>query len=354
MGMKWFGRAFSQFSNDIGIDLGTANTLVYLRGQGIVIDEPSIVAINRKTGRVVAVGTDAKAMQGRAPGHIEVVRPLVDGVISDFEVTEEMLHYLINKAERLSRRPVRLAPRVVVGVPSSITNVEIRAVIDAAKNAGAREVYIIEEPMAAAIGIGLHVHEPQGVMVIDIGGGTTDIAAISLGGIVQSKKLVIAGDHLNRILMDYLRQEFKILVGERTAEDTKIALGTVLSGEMRELSIRGRDLISGLPREIVVTDTDVRHAIMPSVQQIIGGAREVLEGVPPEILADIMRSGIFISGGGAMFYGAAQLIAEELTIPAHIAEEPLSAVARGAGMVLDNLERYREVLISENDELPPR
>lgn len=352
--MKWFQKTFSKFSNDIAIDLGTANTLVYLHGQGIVIDEPSIVAINRKTGRVVAVGTDAKSMQGRAPNHIEVVRPLVDGVISDFEVTEEMLHYLITKADKMTRRTIQLGPRVIVGVPSGITNVEIQAVIDAAKNSGAREVYIIEEPMAAAIGIGLHVHEPQGCMVIDIGGGTTDIAAISLGGIVQSKKLTVAGDHLNQAITDYLRQEFKVLVGERTAEDVKTVLGAVILGDAREMTIRGRDLISGLPREIIVTDSDIRHAITPAITSIVAGAREILEGTPPEILADIMRRGIYVTGGGAMFFGLADLLAAELTVPVYVAEEPLTAVVRGAGIVFDDIERYRDVLISEHDELPPR
>jgi rod shape-determining protein MreB len=352
--MKFFRKLFKGFSNDIGIDLGTANTLVYLRGQGIVIDEPSIVAINKKTGRIVAVGKEAKKMQGRAPEHIDVVRPLKDGVISDFEVTEEMLHYLIRKAERLSRRSIRLAPRVVVGVPSGITNVEIRAVIDATKNAGAREVYIVEEPMAGAIGVGMPVHEPVGSMIIDIGGGTTDIAAISLGGIVQSKNLRIAGDVFNAAVIAHLRQEFKILIGERTGEDIKIQLGSALAGEDREVSIRGRDIISGLPREIVVTDTDIRQALAPAIAQIVEAAQEVLEATPPELLADIMKKGIQVCGGGSLVTGIDTVLATALMVPVSVVDEPLSAVARGAGLVLEDLDLYKDLLISEHDELPPR
>ncbi len=246
---------YNRFSNDIGIDLGTANTLVHVKGHGVVINEPSVVALNTKTDRVVAVGNDAREMLGRNPGHIRVVRPLVDGVISDFDVTEEMLSYLIRKAEKVS--PKFFRPRVVVGVPSGITNVEHRAVYDAAHNAGAREVYIIEEPMAGAVGLGLPVREPLGSMVIDIGGGTTDIAIISLSGIVQSKNLKIAGDKLNQDIINYFRDEFKLLVGEKTAEEIKIKIGAVVDDEQHESPVRGRDIVSGLPRQILVNSYDL-------------------------------------------------------------------------------------------------
>lgn len=283
-------KIFSKFSNDIGIDLGTANTLVYLRGSGIVINEPSVVAVNQKTGRVVAIGTEAKKMLGRTPAHITAVKPLVDGVISDFEVTEEMLAYLIGKAE--SHKKKLFGPRVVIGVPSGITNVEVRAVRDAARNAGAREVYIVEEPMAAAIGIRLPIKNPVGNMVIDIGGGTADIAVISLEGIVRSKNLRVAGDKLNQDIISYIRSEFKILIGEKTAEELKIAIGTIIPGdELLETTVRGRDLVTGLPREVIITDSDVREAVGQSINTIVEGAKEVLETTPPEILADVMRRG---------------------------------------------------------------
>ena len=260
---SFLNKIYNSFSNDIGIDLGTANTLVHMRGSGVVINEPSVVALNTKTNRVVAVGNEAREMLGRNPGHIKVVRPLVDGVISDFDVTEEMLLYLIKKAEKAS--PKFFRPRVVVGVPSGITNVEHRAVYDAAHNAGAREVYIIEEPMAAAIGLELPVHEPVGSMVIDIGGGTSDIAVISLGGIVQSKNLKIAGDKLNTDIMHYLRDEFKILIGEKTAEDIKMKIGAILTEQSLESEVRGRDIITGLPRQILVNNRDIREAITDSI-----------------------------------------------------------------------------------------
>ncbi len=344
---------YNLFSSDIGIDLGTANTLVYLRDHGIIINEPSVVAINQKTGRVVAVGTDAKQMLGRTPAHISAIRPLVDGVVSNFEVTEEMLIYLINKAQKMSKKKVR--PRVVVGVPSGITNVETRAVYDATKNAGAREVHIIEEPMAAAIGIKLPVQEPVGSMIIDIGGGTTDIAVISLGGIVHSKNLRIAGDKLNENIISYIRDEFKILIGEKTAESVKMAIGSVLEGEAPvEASVKGRDLVSGLPREVIITDSDIREALANSINTLIDSVKEVLEITPPEILSDIMSRGIVLTGGGALLRGLDKLLSDILKIPVHIASDPLTAVARGTGSVLDNLELFSEVLIKSEDDLPPR
>ncbi len=347
-----FPRIYNTFSNDIGIDLGTANTLVYLRGHGIVINEPSVVAVNQKTGRIVAVGMEAKNMLGRTPGHIRAVRPIIDGVISDFEVTEEMLSYLIAKAEKISKKFFR--PRVVVGVPSGITNVEIRAVYDAAKSAGAREVFIIEEPMAAAIGIRLPVKEPVGSMIVDIGGGTTDIAIISLGGIVRSKNSKIAGDRLNADIISYLRDEFKLLIGEKTAENVKIAIGSVLEGSFMEAQVRGRDLVTGLPREVIITDSDIREAIAPAINDLVDGIKEVLETTPPEILSDVIHRGIVLTGGGAMLVGLDHLLEGILKFPIYVAEDPLTAVARGAGIVLDSIDEYREQLVSASNDLPLR
>ncbi len=348
-----FERFRHMVSNDIGIDLGTANTLVYVRGKGIIITEPSVVAVNQKTGRVVAVGTDAKNMLGRTPAHIVAVRPLVDGVISDFEVTEEMITYLLNKAQKDNKKLI--GPRVVVGVPSGITNVEIRAVRDATKNAGASEVHIVEEPMAAAIGIRLPVMQPVGNLIVDIGGGTTDIAVISLGGVVRSKNLRIAGDKLNTDIISYVRSEFKILIGEKTAEDVKIKIGAVLQGSVPlEASIKGRDLITGLPREVIVTDSDIREAISQSIDTLVESIKEVVEITPPEIISDIMQRGIYLSGGGALIPGLAQVIEEYTKMNVHIAPDPLTAVCRGTGVILENIELYREVLIANEDELPPK
>ncbi|MDQ5971215.1 MAG: rod shape-determining protein MreB [Patescibacteria group bacterium] len=347
-----FKKFYKTFSNDIGIDLGTANTLVYLKGHGIVINEPSVVVVNQKTGQIVAVGAEAKQMLGRTPGHVRAVRPIVDGVISDFEVTEEMLAYLIGKAERMSKKFIR--PRVLIGVPTGITNVEIRAVEDAALSAGAREVHIVEEPMAGAVGIALPVQEAVGSVVIDIGGGTTDVAVISLSGIVRSKNIKVAGDKLNTDIINYMKDEFKLLIGEKTAENIKIAIGSVLEGEYMEAEVRGRDLVTGLPREVIVTDADIREAIMPSVLQLVDGVREVLETTPPELLSDIIHRGVVLIGGGALIRGLDDLIHKVLKIPIYVAEEPLTAVARGTGVILQDFDQYKDVLVSTNDVLPPR
>lgn len=352
MAKGFLDKIYTAFSHDIGIDLGTANTLVYVKGQGIVISEPSVVAVNQKTGRVVAVGTQAKDMLGRTPGHITAVRPLVDGVISDFEVAEEMIVYLINKAQKEARKKF-FGPRVIVGIPSGVTNVEARAVRDATKNAGAREVHVVEQPMAAAIGIKLPIHDPAGNMVIDIGGGTTDIAVISLGGVVRSKSLKIAGDKLNNDIISYIRNEFKILIGEKTAEAVKIAIGVIVPEEMpHEAAIRGRDLVTGLPREVVLTDADIREAVSQSIDNLVDSVKEVLETTPPEILADIMHRGIYLVGGGALIKGLNTLIEEFVKIPVHIADDPLTAVARGTGIILEDLEKYKDVLIANEDDLP--
>ncbi|HEY4486920.1 MAG TPA: rod shape-determining protein [Candidatus Paceibacterota bacterium] len=343
---------YKVFSNDIGIDLGTANTLVYVRGRGIVINEPTVVALNQKTGQVVGIGAQAKQMLGRTPTHIVAHRPLVDGVISNFEVTEEMLAYFLGKVHRMSPKFIR--PRVVVGVPSGITNVETRAVKDATSNAGAREVFIIEEPMAAAIGINLPIKEPVGSMVVDIGGGTTDIAIISLSGIVHSKNLRVAGDKFNEDIISYIRDEFKILIGERTAENLKIAIGSVASEDMAaEASVRGRDLVTGLPREVIITDTDVREAILPSIRELVESVKEVLEITPPEVLSDIMARGIILVGGGALIRGLADLLQSQLKIPVHIAHDPLTAVVRGTGVVLENFASFKDILTEHSDGLPP-
>lgn len=341
------------FSHDVGIDLGTVNTLVYLRGRGIVINEPSVVAVNQKTNQIVAVGTEARAMLGRTPTHILAIKPLVDGVISDFEITEEMVSYLLSRATRGSNKI--LSPRVVVGVPSGITNVEIRAVRDATRNAGAGEVHIVEEPMAAAIGMRLPIHEPAGNMIIDIGGGTSDIAIISLNGVVRSKNLRIAGDKFNSDIVAYVRNQFKVLLGEKTAEMVKISIGSVLPTHTKlEMAVRGRDLVTGLPKEIIITDTDIREALSQSIETLIETIREVLESTPPEILSDIMHRGVFLSGGGASIKGLAELIEHEINVPVHIAADPLTAVARGTGIILENLESFRDILIENESELPPK
>lgn len=340
----------NKFSNSIGVDLGTANTLVTVLGHGIVIDEPSIVALNTKTGRVVAVGNDAKIMLGKNPHHIRVVRPLVDGVISDYEVTEEMLSYFIKKAEEIS--PKMFRPRVVVGIPSNITNVEHRAAYDASISAGARQVFIVEEPMAAAIGARLPIFEATGSMVIDIGGGTTDIAVVSLGGMLRSKKITIAGDQFNSDIIDYVRDTYKLLIGEKTAEDIKIALASALPLETPITKVvRGRDVITGLPREIILRDADIRLALAASVAVLVEGTKEVLEHTPPEVVSDIMNRGIVMTGGGALIRGLPELIGEQTGILVSVPEDPLTAVVRGTGMILQDMDRYQDVFVKDEYEV---
>jgi len=340
----------SVLRNDIGIDLGTANMLVYVRGKGIILNEPSVVAVNQKTGQVVAVGVEAKSMIGRTPPHIVAVRPIVDGVISDFEVTEEMIHYLLNKVQVASKK--LLGPRVVVGVPSGITNVETRAVRDATKNAGASEVHIVEEPMATAIGMHLPINEPSGNMVIDIGGGTADIAVISLNGVISSKNIRIAGDKLNSDIASYIRSEFKIVIGDKTAENIKITIGSLLPEENPiETQARGRDLITGLPREVVVTDSDVRDAVSHSIERLVEAIKEVLEVTPPEILSDIMHRGIHLAGGGALMKGFDKVLEGEIKMPVYIADDPLTCMVRGTGIILEKLDKFREILIADENDI---
>ncbi|MBI4137658.1 MAG: rod shape-determining protein [Candidatus Sungbacteria bacterium] len=348
-----FNKVLGYFSKDIGIDLGTANTLVYVRGRGIVINEPSVVAINQKTGQIVAIGAEAKRMVGRTPTSINATRPLVAGVVSDFEVTEEMLKYFIRKVhEEVYSLFVR--PRVVIGVPSGVTEVERRAVEDAAKNAGAREVYLVEEPMAAAIGVRMPVQEAVGSMIVDIGGGTSDIAVISLGGIVVSRNLRIAGDKLNDDIIRFGRDEFKMLLGERTAEDIKIAIGSAYElSEPLEAPMRGRDLVTGLPKEIIVDDADMRRAMRHSINVLVNAVKSTVEETPPELVADIMHRGITLVGGGSLLRGLDRLIAEETKIPVKVAEDPLTAVVRGTGVILEDLDSVREILANVQYESAP-
>ncbi len=341
----------SFFSSDIGIDLGTANTLVYVRGRGLVINEPSVVTVNDKTGQVVAVGKEAKAMLGKTPPHIRAVRPLSHGVISDFEVTEELLSYLIHKAQ--GGRSRMLGPRVVIGVPTGVTNVESRAVRDAAMNAGAREVYILEEPMAGAIGAKLPVTEAVGTMVLDIGGGTTDIAVIALGGSVAGKSSQVAGDRFNENIIDFVRSEFQLAIGEKTAEDTKVAIGAVLPlPEPLSRAVRGRDLATGLPREIILTDTHVREALSSSLDSLMETMKEVIESTPPELLSDVLERGVTVFGGGALLRGLPELLSKMLGVPVHVANDPLTAVVRGTGIVTEDPRPWGDTFMHEEVIIP--
>jgi len=336
---------FSSISHDIGIDLGTANTLVYVRGRGVVINEPSVVAINKKSKQILAIGDEAKKMVGRTPAHIVATRPLVDGVISDFEVTEQMLRYFINRVHR-ERFAFLPRPRVVVGIPYGVTEVERRAVEEAAINAGAREVFLIEEPLAAAIGARLDVQDARGSMIVDIGGGTTEVAIISLGGIVASRSVRVAGDEMNQDIIDYARNEFNLLLGERTAEEIKITIGSATNtGESLSGPMRGRDLITGLPCELTVDATQIRQALSHSVQLLIDAIRVTIEEAPPELVADILQTGIVLAGGGALLRGLDKLIAESTETMVHIADDPLTCVARGTGVVLEDLDALKEVLL---------
>ncbi len=346
------GKFFGNLSKDIGIDLGTANTLVYLSGSGIIINEPSVVAINTKTDQILAIGTEARKMVGKTPAHIVASRPLVDGVISDFEVTEKMLKYFIDKVKKKSSS-VFVRPRVLIGIPSGVTEVEKRAVIDAAMNAGAREAYLIDEPMAASIGARLPVTDAGGNMIVDIGGGTSEIAVISLGGIVVARSLRTAGDEMNEDIVRYMRDEFNLLVGERTAEEIKISIGNAFPQE-KELfmDVRGRDLVTGLPKKVKITDVDIREAMSRSIRVIINSIKTIIEETPPELLADIMQRGIILAGGGGLVRDLSKLIASETEIPVVMMDDPLTAVARGTGIVLEDLENLQEVLVENEANIP--
>lgn len=332
------------FSNDLGIDLGTASTLVYAKGRGIVCNEPSVVAIDKATKKVLAVGAEAKRMLGRTPGDIVAIRPMKDGVIADFDATEQMLRYFIQKVHN---RKTFLRPRIIIGVPSGITQVEQRAVRDSAEQAGAREVYLIEEPMAAAIGAGLPITEPSGNMVVDIGGGTTDVAVISLAGIVYSKTVKTGGDKMDEAIINYIKRKYNLLIGERTAEHIKITIGSAykVDEESKTMEVRGRDLVSGIPKTLIIDDDEVREALMEQVLIIVNTIKVTLENTPPELAADIIEKGIVLAGGGALLTGIDVLIREETSLPIVIAEDPLSAVVMGTGKALDELDLLRRVSV---------
>lgn len=332
------------FSKEIGIDLGTANTLVYIKGKGVILREPSVVAVNNHTGQVLAVGLDAKQMIGRTPGNITAIRPLKDGVIADFETTQGMLKYFIRKA--VGNSPFS-RPRVIICVPSGVTEVEKRAVVDSAMSAGAKEAFLIEEPMASAIGAGLPVEEPSGSMVVDIGGGTSEVAVISLGGIVVSRSLRIAGDEFDDAIIHYIKKEYNLMIGERTAESIKLTIGSAYPLDEEETyNISGRDLVTGLPKELSISSMEIREALREPVNAVVDSIKYTLEKTPPELAADIMERGIMLAGGGALLKGLDKLISEETGIPVFKAEQPLDCVVLGTGKVLEEIDTLSNVLLS--------
>lgn len=339
---------WSLFSHDIGIDLGTVNTLVAVKGKGIVIREPSVVAIHKKTRQVLAIGTEAKRMIGRTPAIIEAIRPLKDGVISDFDTTEAMLRHFIQKVHSNPGGLPRLSrPRVVIGIPSGVTEVERRAVQDAALSAGAREAFLIEEPMADAIGANLKIEDPEGNLVVDIGGGTTEIAVISLGGMVVNRSLRVAGDELDQDIISYMRMRYGMLIGERTAEDVKIEIGSAISlSKEKDWVVRGREISSGLPKSLKISSVEIREALSSTLAQIIGAIQELLEETPPELLSDILERGIILTGGGALIRGLDRRISDETKMPVWVAEDPLTTVVRGCCKVLDDLDLLSKVKVT--------
>src|SRR3954449_1577940 len=340
------GNSMSFIGRDMAVDLGTANTLVYVRGRGIVLNEPSVVAVNTNTGGILAVGSEAKKMIGRTPGNIVAVRPLKDGVIADFEITERMLRYFILK---IHRRRYMVRPRVVICVPSGITGVERRAVIEAATQAGARTVHIIEEPMAAAIGAGLPVHEATGNMVVDIGGGTTEVAVISLGGLVTTLSVRTAGDELDQAIVAWMKKEHSLMLGERTAEEIKMTLGSAFPlPQERQAEVRGRDMVSGLPRTVTVSSPEIRRAIEEQLHAIVDAVRTTLDQTPPELAGDIMDRGIVLTGGGALLLGLDERIRHETGMPVHVASDPLTSVALGAGKCVEEFEALQQVLVADH------
>lgn len=343
---KYFDNFLGMFSSDMGIDLGTASTLVYIKNEGIVLCEPSVVAVEAGTSNVLAVGEEAKRMLGRTPGNIVAIRPMRDGVIADFEITEAMLRYFIKKVHN-SRRLVR--PRVIIAIPSGITEVEKRAVKDSALHAGAREVFMLEEPVAASIGVGLPIQEPSGNMVIDIGGGTTEMAVISLAGVVFSKSIRIGGDEMDDAIINYLKRTYNLMIGERTAEEIKITIGSgyPLDEEMT-MEVRGRDLVAGLPKRINVSSEEIREALSEPIAQIVEAVRITLERTPPELSADLIEKGLILAGGGALLRGLDKLIAEETGLPVHIADDPLTAVVLGTGKVLSELKYLKRLTVARS------
>ncbi|MFH1523205.1 MAG: rod shape-determining protein [Patescibacteria group bacterium] len=344
-------KLLGKFSKDLGIDLGTKNTLVYTEEKGIVVNEPSVVAVNMRTDEILAVGEEARKMIGKTPAHIQAIKPLVDGVISDFEVTEKMIKYFIDKVHSASFTLVP-RPRVVIGIPLDITEVEKKAVEDAAKSAGARQVYLIEESMAAAIGAHLPVAEATATMIVDIGGGTTEIAVISLGGVVTWKSLRLAGNAMDNDIIEYIREEFNILVGEQVSENVKIKIGSATPlKEPIEMEVRGRDLINGLPKAVTINDNQVREAISRTISQIIENIKITLETTPPELVSDIYEHGIYLTGGGALLRGLDKEIAQATKIPVRIADDPLTCVVRGAGILLSDPELLEKVLLPGSEEM---
>ncbi|MFA4854760.1 MAG: rod shape-determining protein [Candidatus Omnitrophota bacterium] len=337
------------FSNDMGIDLGTATTLVFVKGEGVVLCEPSVVAIERGTSHVLAVGEEAKRMLGRTPGNIIAIRPMKDGVIADFEITEAMLRYFIKKVHH---RRVLVRPRIVIAIPSGITEVEKRAVKDSAERAGAREVFLIEEPIAAAIGVGLPIQEPIGNMIIDIGGGTTEIAVISLAGIVFSKSIRIGGDEMDEAIIEYLKKTYNLMVGERTSEDIKIKIGSAypLEEEM-SMEVKGRDLVAGLPKTVTITSEEIRESLQEPLRAILEVTKMSLERTPPELAADLIDHGIVMAGGGSLLRGLDKLISEETGLPVHISEDPITAVVNGTGRVLSEIRYLKKVTVSVKTEV---
>ncbi len=343
---------FKYFAKNIGVDLGTANSLVYLSGRGIVINEPSIAAVNNKTGQVLAIGEEAKKMLGRTPAHITVVRPLINGVISDFEMTQAMLRHFIKKVSEKGVNSFLNYHRAIIGVPSNLTEVERKSVEDALLGAGATKAYVIEEPLLAALGARMPINEPTANMIVDIGGGTSEIAVISMGGLVTAKSLKVAGDRLNEDIIRFIRDEFRLVIGEPTAEELKKSIGAALPADQKlELAIRGRDMSTGLPREILVKDTHVRAAISKSLRMILESIKEVIETTPPELVGDILRNGINLCGGGSLLKGMDKLIEKELMVSANVIEDPLTCVARGTGIVADNFEKYSSLL---NNPMRPK
>ena len=334
---------FDYFKKDIGIDLGTANSLVYVKNRGIVINDPSVVAVNNKTGKVIAIGEEAKKMIGRTPVHISVIRPLVNGVVSDFEITQEILRHFFKK---INGNGIFNYCRVVIGIPTNLTEVERKSVEDAAISAGAAKVYLIEEPIAAVLGARLPIYEPTSSMVVDIGGGTVDIAVISMGGIVTAKSLKIAGDKLNDDIIKFIRDEFKLAIGEPTAEELKITIGSAIPLEEKlELAVRGRDMSTGLPREIIVKGSHVRIAMNRSLQSMIAAIKEIIEATPPELVGDILKTGIHLCGGGSLLKGIDQLIEREISVKALLIEDPLTCVARGTGIVAENIMEHSRFFV---------
>ena len=344
------------FCKDQGIDLGTANTLVYVKNQGIVINEPSVVAINKKTGLVLAVGTEAKRMMGRTPGHIIASKPLVEGVISDYEVTEAMLRYFVQQIHKKGILGSLARPRIVIGIPSEVTEVERSAVEDATRAAGAREVILIDEPLAAAIGAGLPIGDPTGSMIVDIGGGTSEVAVISLGGLVIRKSLRVAGDKMIQDIISFIRNEHNVLIGEQTGEELKIKIGSAikLSEPDKSMAVRGRDLLRGLPKEIVITSAEIREALRPSLKTITRTIKDAIEETPPELLADIMKQNIIMTGGGSLLRGLPQLVEQVAEIPTRVTEDPLTTVARGTGIVLENTAYMKQVLAAYEPRRSPK